>query len=122
MALMTGGLESDQKIADIVAHIGKLPPPRPATTVQGDIERGQTLYATCAACHGAAGEGSAILNAPALAAMDDWYQVRQLQLFKQGLRGAHPNDIYGQQMRPMASMLLDDAAVRDVVVYVTSLK
>lgn len=122
MAQMTRGLGSGEKIADIVAYIGKLPAPHPGNTVDGDAARGQMLYSTCAACHGASGEGNPALNAPALATTDDWYQVRQLNLFKQGLRGAHANDTYGQQMRPMAGMLVDDAAIRDVTSYINSLK
>jgi len=122
MAQMTRGLVSDVTIADIVAYIGKLPPPSPENTVRGDTDRGKTHYSACAACHGGAAEGNASLNAPALATTDDWYQVRQLKLFKEGLRGAHADDIYGQQMRPMAVVLADDAAIRDVVSYINSLK
>ena len=71
---------------------------------------------------GNAAEGNPALNAPSLATTDDWYQVRQLQLFKQGLRGAHADDTYGQQMRPMAGLLADDSAINDVVSYINSLK
>lgn len=122
MALMTRGLKTDEMIADIVAYIGKLPAPNLQETVDGDAARGKTHYSACAACHGAAGEGNPALNAPALATTDDWYQERQLTLFKAGHRGAHAKDIYGQQMRPMAGVLVDDAAIRDVVSYINSLK
>jgi len=121
MATMTHGL-TNEMIADIVAYIGNLPAPRPENTVDGDAARGKNLYMTCAACHGAAGEGNPVLNAPSLTATEDWYQARQLMLFKAGIRGAHANDIYGQQMRPMAEVLADDAAIRDVVSYINSLK
>ena len=30
--------------------------------------------------------------------MSDWYLVTQLKNFKQGVRGAHPKDMYGPQM------------------------
>ncbi len=122
MAQMTRGLASDVKIADIVAYIGKLPAPNLESSVDGDAARGKTHYAACAACHGEVAEGNVVLNAPALATTDDWYQLRQLQLFKDGLRGAHADDLYGQQMRPMASVLVDNAAIRDVVSYINSLK
>lgn len=122
MALMTRGLTSDDTIADIVAYIGTLPKAKPASTVKGDKDNGKSQYATCAACHGMSAEGNATLNAPALAAIDDWYQLRQLQLFKDGSRGAHADDVYGQQMRPMAAVLVDDKAMRDVVAYISSLK
>jgi len=122
MAQMTRGLASDETISDIIAYIGKLPAPKPENTVDGDASRGKNHYAACAACHGAAAEGNPALNAPALSTTGDWYQVRQLQLFKEGLRGAHPDDTYGQQMRPMAGVLADDAAIRDVASYINSLK
>lgn len=122
MALMSQGLESDEQIADIVAYIGKLPAPASPVTVEGDSARGQDLYSTCAACHGTDATGNPALNAPSLVTTSDRYQVRQLELFKQGLRGAHANDIYGQQMRPMASILVDDSAMRDVVSYINTLK
>ena len=122
MALMARGLESDEEIADIVAYIGTLPTPSPANTVDGDAERGRSQYAPCAACHGESAEGNKALNAPSLVTLDDWYQVRQLKLFKQGIRGAHPDDVYGQQMRPMAGVLADDAAIDAVVSYINSLK
>lgn len=122
MATMTRGLTSDEMIADIVAYVGKLPAPNPVDTVDGDAARGKNHYAACAACHGADGEGNRDLNAPALVTTEDWYQVRQLILFKAGHRGAHVDDVYGQQMRPMAGMLADDAAMRDVASYINSLK
>ena len=122
MALMSQGLESDEQIADIVAYVGKLPAPVSQGTVEGDSTRGQGLYSTCAACHGTEAKGNPALNAPSLVTTSDWYQVRQLELFKQGLRGAHTDDTYGQQMRPMASILVDDSAIRDVVSYINTLK
>ena len=122
MSKMARGLDSDEKIADIVAYIRTLPAPSPATTVNADAERGRAHYATCVACHGESAQGNPALNAPSLATTDDWYQVRQLKLFKQGLRGAHAEDTYGQQMRPMASVLADDAAINDVVSHINSLK
>ena len=82
---------------------------------------GQALYATCAACHGAGGEGNAGLNAPRLSVQQDWYLVRQLENFKSGARGAHADDGFGAQMRPMAMMLADAAAVKNVVAYIASL-
>ena len=68
----------------------------------GDAEQGKALYALCAACHGPNAEGMAALNAPANAGQDPWYMTRQLKNFKAGIRGAHPDDAFGAQMRPMA--------------------
>jgi len=87
----------------------------------GDPKIGQGLYATCSTCHGAQAEGNRDLNAPKLSGQAGWYLVRQLQNFKRGLRGAHEDDTFGKQMVPMAAMLTDDAAIRNVVAYITSL-
>jgi len=122
MAQMAIGLDTDEKIADVVAYINTLPPASPATTIDGDNNKGKTQYAPCIACHGPDGKGNPALNAPSLVSIDDWYQLRQLQSFKDGSRGAHPEDTYGQQMRPMAGVLADDAAMRDVVSYISTLR
>ena len=121
MAMMSYGLKDDEDIDDIVAHIGTMPVRALDSHVDGDAARGKTLYASCATCHGANAEGNTALNAPALTTLDDWYQLVQLENFRNGNRGANPADIYGMQMVPMANALPDDAAVRDVVAYISSL-
>jgi cytochrome c oxidase subunit 2 len=87
----------------------------------GDPAAGQALYAVCAACHGAQGEGNPALNAPKLSGQGGWYLRRQLAYFKQGIRGAHEKDVYGKQMAPMAATLADQAAVDNVVAYIQTL-
>jgi cytochrome c oxidase subunit 2 len=89
--------------------------------VAGDPSIGEGQYAVCSACHGAMGEGNVALNAPALAGLQGWYLERQLQYYKDGVRGSHKDDIYGQQMAPMAATLADDDAVRHMVAYIESL-
>jgi cytochrome c oxidase subunit II len=87
----------------------------------GDATAGKTLFAVCAACHGAQGEGNPAMNSPKLAGQEAWYLTRQLQSFRQATRGAAAGDVYGAQMRPMAMQLKDDAALADVVAYITTL-
>lgn len=87
----------------------------------GDVAAGKTFYASCAACHGASGEGNVALNAPKLSGQGGWYLARQLQQFKQGARGTHEKDTFGKMMAPMAASLTDDKAVADVVAYIASL-
>ena len=87
-------------------------------TVDGDAARGEALYASCATCHGADGTGDEALGAPALRRQSDWYLVRQLQHYRNGVRGANPADARGAQMRAMTAVLADDAAIRDVVEYI----
>ncbi|HVN36462.1 MAG TPA: c-type cytochrome [Casimicrobiaceae bacterium] len=87
----------------------------------GDATAGAALYAVCAACHGAQGEGNPALNAPKLAGQQDWYLKRQLANFKAGARGANDKDTYGKTMAPMAQTLPDDTAVNNVVAYIKTL-
>jgi cytochrome c oxidase subunit 2 len=89
--------------------------------VNNNTTNGQKLYVTCAACHGADGRGIQATNAPRLAGMSDWYLVTQLKNFKQGIRGAHPRDMYGPQMASMAAILADDQATNDLVAYISTL-
>lgn len=62
-------------------------------------------WTTCTACHGERGQGNEAMNAPALAGQYEWYTKRELEQFASGLRGSHPEDVFGQQMRPFAQSL-----------------
>jgi cytochrome c oxidase subunit 2 len=87
----------------------------------GDASVGQALYAVCAACHGAQAQGNRDLNAPKLSGQASWYLIRQLQDYKQGIRGADDRDVYAKQMAPFTATLADDAAIKNVVAYIASL-
>lgn len=91
------------------------------TFAAGDAERGKALYATCGACHGANAEGMEALNAPRLAGQEEWYVIRQLKNFKEGIRGTNPKDTFGMQMAPMAMTLPNEQAMEDVAAYIKSL-
>ncbi len=88
---------------------------------QGDAKKGKSLYTACMACHGVDAKGQDVLNAPNLTGLQEWYFVRQMNNFKDGIRGTNPKDIYGAQMRPMAMTLADDQAIKDVFAYIQSL-
>lgn len=111
-------LADDAAIRDVVAYIATLADTRPASTVLGNPDHGKWLYTTCAACHGQNGEGVWSTNAPRLSNMSDWYLKRQLQNFRDGLRGTHPQDFNGAQMASMAKVLADDQAINDLLDYV----
>ncbi len=68
-------------------------------------------YKSCAACHGAKGEGNQALNAPTLVNLDDWYMKRQLQGFRDGLRGTHAEDVNGQLMASQSSNYAEDVQI-----------
>jgi len=122
MAPMAATLTDDAAINNVVAHIRTFPDTPAPATVKGNAKSGHDTYITCAACHGASGAGVHATNAPRLKGMSDWYMVTQLKNFKDGIRGAHPKDLYGQQMMSMAAALTNDAAIENVVGYINTLK
>jgi cytochrome c oxidase subunit 2 len=114
-------LPDEAAIRNLAAYVETLPGHEPQTTVSGDAKRGRRLFTTCASCHGKQGEGIWALNAPRLAEMSDWYLVRQLQNFRERVRGAHRQDFYGWQMATVSDMLKDDEAIHDIVAYINTL-
>lgn len=89
---------------------------------QGDKAAGEVQFTTiCATCHGADGMGNKDMGAPKLLGQADWYMYAQLQKFHSGMRGVHPDDMYGAQMRAMSMTLTDTTAMLDVVAYIKSL-
>jgi len=121
MVGMVATLATEQAIDNVVAHIGTFPDTAPPRTIEGDAIAGRKHYDVCAYCHGKDGLGVRALNAPRTAGMSDWYMARQLQHFKDDVRGAHPKDYYGMQMGFMGDILHDEQAIRDVVAYINTL-
>jgi len=121
MAPMAATLANDAAIDNVIAHIQTFPDNAPVATIDGDTAKGEKLYRVCGYCHGAAGQGMQALNAPRAAGMSDWYIKRQLENFKDGVRGAHPSDYYGFQMGFMARILQDEQAINDIVAYINTL-
>ena len=115
-------LPNDQAVDDMAAYVSSMPVKPVPTTVQGDVEAGKKSYMLCQACHGTVGEGNKALNSPKLAGQHDWYLVRQIKNFKEGIRGTKSRDIYGAQMRPMAMILADDKSINDVAAYIATFK
>lgn len=120
MRPMAAMLATDAMIDNVIAYIGSLPDTAPESTIEGNAAHGAELYTLCANCHGADGQGIS-MSAPRQAGMSDWYLLSQLQNFKNGLRGHHPEDLDGKQMGFMARTLQDEQAMRDVVAYINTL-
>lgn len=114
-------LGADQAVSDVTAFIASLPKLKKAPAQDGDVSAGRAIFETCAACHGAKGEGNAELGAPAVAGSEDWYVARQLANFKKGIRG-RDGDEQGAQMRAAAQALPDEEAMRAVAAYITTLR
>ncbi len=121
MAPMAAVLIDDAAIDNVVAYITSLEETDSPPTISGDAVRGEEIFITCKSCHGAEGQGIWALNAPRLNGANDWYIVRQLKNYKQGIRGTHPQDLYGKQMALMTVVLRDDQAINDLVAYINTL-
>ena len=120
MAAIAATIADEAAMDALVAYIDTLPNATPKATVEGDIEKGEDYYSmVCGSCHGPEAEGNVLLDSPALAGVDDWYLVRQFELFRAGIRGADDN--YGRQMVMMAPALPPEPDVRNVVAYIQSL-
>jgi len=121
MAPMAASLATDAAIDNVIAHIQTFPDEPSPATIEGDVAKGAKLYTVCAYCHGGQGQGVQAMNAPRTAGMSDWYIARQLNNFKDGIRGSHPSDYYGFQMGLMAKVLHDEQAINDLVAYINTL-
>lgn len=112
---------TDEDISALSAYLAGLPKPVPAAA-EGDLKNGNNVYhGNCGACHGGRAEGNPALNAPGLAWLDADYLKLQYRNYQQGVRGAHPDDTYGKQMKAMSSSLSSDKDLDDVIAYMHTL-
>ena len=119
---MSLALKSDADVQLVATYVASLPITDPETSLHaGDATRGEQLYTTCAACHGATGAGNEALKAPRLAGTSDWYLVSALEKYKAGIRGGNPKNSNAVMMRGMAAQLANDQAIQDVVAYIMTL-
>jgi len=109
-------------IEEVSRYVRNVKSAAPESTIDGDRNRGHALYQSCSACHGAGGEGNEVLGGPALTTQNDWYLATQLKNYRNNVRGHAADDTYGQQMKAAAQLLGDDAAIMDVVAYLSSLQ
>ena len=122
MKAMAMTLPTEADVKTVAEYIATLKPQEKAPTITtGDAEKGKTLYVTCLACHADKGQGNELLKSPSLQHLQDWYMLAQLKKFKEGIRGANPKDITGMQMRPMAMILADEQAMKDVIAYIQTI-
>ena len=90
-----------------------------ATGASAASEREPVNDRYCTTCHGTDGRGNEGVQAPRLAGMEADYLRRQLENFRAGIRGTHPQDIEGIAMQPMAAKLTDES-IDDIVEWVGS--
>ena len=112
-------LADDAAVAKIAAYVSALPKTLPAAPARGNLHNGNNLYhGKCGACHGGGAEGNAALKAPRLAGLDAAYLKRQFANFRDGVRGADPQDIPGRQMAMMAKTLPNERDLEDVIAFI----
>lgn len=88
---------------------------------EGDLKKGESVFALCAGCHGAQGQGNSGVEAPRLQGQHDWYLLTQLENFKSGARGSDEKDQGGQLMRGIIQSV-DPSDFEHVVAYILTLE
>ncbi len=79
------------------------------------------LLFTCKSCHGVNLEGKYPNHVPALAGQLPSYLAEQLTQYRSGNRGAHLDDVLGQQMALMTATL-DDEEIQQLSQYISALE
>lgn len=113
--------DPNRSFSHLAHYLATLEPARSEATVEGDVASGEVHYALCVACHGESAQGNPELGSPKLTGKQDWYLLKQLQAFHEGVRGSDPRDVTGGQMAALAQALPDEEAMKDVIAYIRSL-
>lgn len=80
------------------------------SAIAADVDPG-----LCTLCHGTDARGNAAVRAPRLAGLAPSYLRAQINAYQGNLRGNHPTDVPGNEMRFIAATLTDEAAVEKVL-------
>jgi len=109
-----GGFSRSRLFFALLIATALTPPAATAADFPPDVTLAPEPYRYCAVCHGVELVGNRPVDAPKLAGLPAWYLGRQMEAFRQGWRGTHPDDVAGMEMRPQATVLTPeqvDAAV-----------
>lgn len=119
---MAAALADDAAVGDVAAYLAGLPQQsQNAETAGADMRNGENQYnGACGACHGGQAQGNVGLSSPRLAGLNAAYLKLQYQNFAAGIRGSHPDDRLGRQMKMMATMLPSEKDIDDVVAFIVS--
>jgi cytochrome c553 len=112
-------LPGQRGLRDVSAYIDSLPRVMSTSSKSPTRSRGQSLYGSCAPCHGVDGQGSQSERGPPLRGRDSYYLETQLHNFLSGIRGLAVADVDGQRMRQAVQTLKDDCSIQDVVAYIS---
>ncbi len=115
-------IADDAAVAKVASYAAHLPKTANASPARGNLHNGNNLYqGKCGACHGGTAEGNAALKSPRLAGLDAPYIKRQFSHFRDGVRGADPQDTPGRQMAMMAKTLTTERELDDIIAFIHSL-
>lgn len=118
---------SDEAITSVAEYLSTLPfkpvvtSPMDSTDAFAVLFEGRGLYSGCKSCHGADASGVEALGAPRLAGQYPSYLRRQIQHFKDGVRGANPEDTHGHQMAVMAASIPSGESLDALLQYIHQL-
>jgi cytochrome c553 len=82
---------------------------------------GTAAVAACIQCHGPDAGGREALSTPRIGGLPEWYIVRQLKYFKQGVRASTEDAVHGTQMRAVSLLLGGEEHMEDIARYIASL-
>ncbi|MCB1090652.1 MAG: c-type cytochrome, partial [Verrucomicrobiae bacterium] len=84
--------------------------PTQVTLKGGDPERGAEIFRErCMECHRYNGRGEPAFFSGQLIGLQDWYLVSQMKKFRDGKRGGHDADIYGNKMHRITEKMTDQS-------------
>jgi cytochrome c553 len=83
---------------------------------------GTGSIAACLLCHGQDAGGKRTLETPRIGGLPEWYLARELNYFKQGVRGASDEDSHGIVMRAMVMLIGGEREIEDLAAYLSTLR
>ncbi len=113
---------SEERLSQVSRLVATLPNQNQLDNPGKRTERGKQLYSGCGACHGADGRGNQQFAAPNLVTQDSWYLIKQLNNYRNNIRGTQDRDIPGRQMRSAVSGLESEQDLIDVVSFIQSMQ
>lgn len=130
MASVAKSLPGEKALQDVVAYIVTLEAkPSPRTELTGNPVRGQELSRYCLRCHGERAQGYKAPKVikyrshygPRLSGQHDWYLIRQIRNYRDGIRGSH-EDKPTLYMQIEVKSLTRESDILDLVAYIGTLE
>lgn len=95
--------------------------PTQLTLKGGDAERGAEIFRErCMECHRYNGRGEPAFRSAQLIGLQDWYLLSQMKKFREGARGGHAEDVYGNKMHRITERMTDESFL-DIATHISDL-